>query len=54
MEQRNAWLTENARAFADQAVWHERTGHPLADIFASPLGATWREQMTRKESRAPI
>lgn len=28
------WLEENAGAFADQADWHERHGHPLSDIIA--------------------
>jgi antitoxin CcdA len=39
---RKAWLTENAEAFAAQSEWHERNGHPLADIFAGPGGATWK------------
>jgi antitoxin CcdA len=33
------WLAENAEAFAAQAQWHERNGHPLADIMAAPTGA---------------
>lgn len=24
------WLNENAAAFAEQSVWHEQLGHPLA------------------------
>ena len=35
------WLNENAEAFAAQAAWHERNGHPLADIMSGPGGATW-------------
>ncbi len=35
------WLAENADAFAAQASWHERNGHPLADILASPAAASW-------------
>jgi antitoxin CcdA len=33
---RSKWLDENADAFAKQAEWHERHGHPLADILVSP------------------
>lgn len=40
---RRRWLEENAAAFAAQAARHERHGHPLADILASPGGATWRD-----------
>ncbi len=29
------WLKENAGAFAAQAAWHERHGHPLAEIIAA-------------------
>lgn len=36
-----SWIAENADAFAAQADWHEQNGHPLADILASPAGATW-------------
>ena len=36
------WLAENASAFAAQAQWHERNGHPLADIMVSEGAATWR------------
>lgn len=35
------WLTENADAFAAQADWHERNGHPLADIIAAPGASSW-------------
>lgn len=35
------WLEQNAEAFAAQAAWHERNGHPLADIMAAPGGASW-------------
>jgi len=38
---RNQWLAENADAFARQAEWHERNGHPLADILVSPGKASW-------------
>lgn len=35
------WQAENADAFAAQAEWHERNGHPLADIIAAPGGSSW-------------
>lgn len=35
------WLTENAEAFAAQAAWHERNGHPLADIICAPGAPSW-------------
>ena len=35
------WREENAEAFAAQAEWHEKNGHPLADIIAAPGGASW-------------
>jgi antitoxin CcdA len=38
---RRAWLDENAEAFAAQADWHARQGHPLADILAGPASGTW-------------
>jgi len=38
---RKKWLSENADAFAAQADWHERNGHPLADIIAAPGGSSW-------------
>lgn len=36
------WLQQNAEAFAAQAAWHERHGHPLADIMAAPGSASWK------------
>lgn len=38
---RSKWLNENADAFARQAEWHERNGHPLVDILVSPGKASW-------------
>ncbi len=38
---RNKWLLENEGAFAAQSDWHERHGHPLADIIAAPGGSSW-------------
>lgn len=38
---REQWLAENADAFAAQSEWHERYGHPLADIMAEPGGSSW-------------
>jgi antitoxin CcdA len=38
---RRNWLDENAGAFAAQAEWHYRNGHPLADIIAAPGAASW-------------
>ena len=38
---RKQWLEENAEAFKAQSDWHQRHGHPLADIVTSPGGATW-------------
>ena len=35
------WLAENADAFAAQARWHERNGHPLAEIMTGPGGSSW-------------
>lgn len=35
------WLQENSETFDEQAAWHERNGHPLADIMSGPGGATW-------------
>jgi antitoxin CcdA len=32
------WVEENTDAFAAQADWHERNGHPLAEIIAAPGG----------------
>ncbi|MGJ8573310.1 MAG: type II toxin-antitoxin system CcdA family antitoxin [Hoeflea sp.] len=37
----NKWHAENADAFAAQADWHERNGHPLADIIVAPGGSSW-------------
>lgn len=34
-------VNEDELKFAEQAVWHERHGHPLADIFAGPGGSSW-------------
>lgn len=38
---RSEWLADNADAFARQAAWHERNGHPLAAILVSPEKASW-------------
>lgn len=38
---RRQWLKQNAEAFAAQAAWHDRNGHPLADIMSSPVGDSW-------------
>lgn len=38
---RKNWLAENAGAFAAQSDWHERNGHPLADIITAPGGSSW-------------
>lgn len=35
------WLEENADAFAAQADWHERNGHPLAEIMCTPGASSW-------------
>jgi len=35
------WLKQNAESFAAQAAWHERNGHPLADIMSAPGGSSW-------------
>ena len=35
------WLKENAESFAAQAAWHERNGHPLADIICAPGESSW-------------
>jgi antitoxin CcdA len=35
------WLQQNTEAFAAQAAWHERHGHPLADIMTAPGSASW-------------
>lgn len=36
------WLAENEDAFAAQAEWTERNGHPLAGIMAGPGADTWK------------
>ncbi len=38
---RRKWLDDNADAFAAQAEWHDRNGHPLAEILASPGKTSW-------------
>ena len=38
---REKWLNENAAAFAAQAAWHVRYGHPLADIIVGPGARSW-------------
>lgn len=37
---RSKWLEENLETFAAQAEWHERNGHPLAEIISSPVAWT--------------
>jgi antitoxin CcdA len=39
---RRKWLEENADTFVAQAEWHDRNGHPLADIIASLGGSSWK------------
>ncbi len=39
---REKWLSENAEAFAAQSRWHEKNGHPLAEILTSPGASSWR------------
>jgi antitoxin CcdA len=39
---RRRWQEDNAEAFAAQADWHERNGHPLADILTAPGAASWK------------
>ena len=36
------WLNQTAAAFAAQAAWHERHGHPLAEILSAPGGTSWK------------
>jgi antitoxin CcdA len=43
------WLAENDSAFAAQAQWHERNGHPLADIMVSE--GTWPTTLTASFGR---
>jgi antitoxin CcdA len=38
---RKKWLAEDTDAFATQSDWHERHGHPLADIITAPGGSSW-------------
>jgi antitoxin CcdA len=38
---RKKWLAENADAFAAQSDWHDRHGHPLAEIITAPGGSAW-------------
>lgn len=38
---RQQWLSDNADSFAAQAAWHERHGHPLAEIMCAPGASTW-------------
>lgn len=40
---RQQWMQENAETFVAQAEWHDREGHPLADIIVSPGAATWKD-----------
>ena len=37
------WLADNAGAFAAQANWHARHGHPLAEIIAARGELSWRD-----------
>ncbi|MDP2520840.1 type II toxin-antitoxin system CcdA family antitoxin [Shimia thalassica] len=39
---REKWLQENAEAFAAQSDWHEKNGHPLADIMTAPGASSWK------------
>jgi antitoxin CcdA len=39
---RRRWLEENAEAFKAQKEWHEKHGHPLADIMVGPGADTWK------------
>ncbi|MGL1834076.1 type II toxin-antitoxin system CcdA family antitoxin [Rhodocyclaceae bacterium SMB388] len=38
---RKQWLHDNADNFAAQAAWHERNGHPLAEIMCAPGATSW-------------
>lgn len=40
---RQAWLEENAETFKAQSEWHEKHGHPCADIMFSPQADTWKD-----------
>ncbi len=35
------WLKVGSNAFAAQAAWHEKNGHPLTDIIAGPGKSSW-------------
>lgn len=48
---REEWLAENADAFTDQADWHDRNGHPLADIIAAPR-KIFLEELIPQSSRS--
>ena len=37
------WLEENAEAFKAQSEWHEKHGHPAADILVGPVADSWRD-----------
>lgn len=39
---RRKWRDENAGAFAAQAEWHARNGHPLADRLMTPGASAWK------------
>lgn len=39
---RRQWLDESSHVFVAQAAWHERNGHPLAEIMTSPFGSLWK------------
>jgi antitoxin CcdA len=39
---RRRWLEENADAFKAQEEWHEKHGHPLADIMVGPGADSWK------------
>lgn len=38
---RRQWLDDNADAFAAQAEWHQRNGHPLGAIIAAQGRTSW-------------
>ena len=40
-EKQRKWLEENAEAFKTQSEWHEKHGHPLADILVGPCRDSW-------------
>jgi len=41
VSRRKKWLAENSDAFAAQSDWHDRHGHPLAEIIVAPGGSSW-------------